>query len=145
MAKKLLLLNGPNLNLLGSREPEVYGATTLAEIEQAAIAQAQAAGAELACLQSNHEGDLIDRIQAAKAEGVDAIVINPGGLTHTSVALRDALAGVAIPFMEVHISNIYKRESFRHHSYLSELAAGVVCGLGPDGYRISIEFAIKKL
>jgi len=145
MAKKLLLLNGPNLNLLGSREPEVYGATTLAEIEQAAIAQAQAAGAELACLQSNHEGDLIDRIQAAKAEGVDAILINPGGLTHTSVALRDALAGVAIPFVEVHISNIYKRESFRHHSYLSELAAGVVCGLGPDGYRISIEFAIKKL
>ena len=145
MAKKLLLLNGPNLNLLGSREPEVYGATTLAEIEQAAIAQAQAAGAELACLQSNHEGDLIDRIQAAKAEGVEAIVINPGGLTHTSVALRDALAGVAIPFVEVHISNIYKRESFRHHSYLSELAAGVVCGLGPDGYRISIEFSIKKL
>ena len=145
MAKKLLLLNGPNLNLLGSREPEVYGATTLAEIEQAAIAQAQAAGAELACLQSNHEGDLIDRIQAAKAEGVEAIVINPGGLTHTSVALRDALAGVAIPFVEVHISNIYKRESFRHHSYLSELAAGVVCRLGPDGYRISIEFAIKKL
>ena len=145
MAKKLLLLNGPNLNLLGSREPEVYGATTLAEIEQAAIAQAQAAGAELACLQSNHEGDLIDRIQAAKAEGVEAIVINPGGLTHTSVALRDALAGVAIPFVEVHISNIYKRESFRHHSYLSELAAGVVCGLGPDGYRVSIEFAIKKL
>ena len=145
MAKKLLLLNGPNLNLLGSREPEVYGATTLAEIEQAAIAQAQAAGAELACLQSNHEGDLIDRIQTAKAEGVEAIVINPGGLTHTSVALRDALAGVAIPFVEVHISNIYKRESFRHHSYLSELAAGVVCGLGPDGYRISIEFAIKKL
>ncbi len=145
MAKKLLLLNGPNLNLLGSREPEVYGATTLAEIEQAAVAQAQAAGAELACLQSNHEGDLIDRIQAAKAQGVEAIVINPGGLTHTSVALRDALAGVAIPFVEVHISNIYKRESFRHHSYLSELAAGVVCGLGPDGYRISIEFAIKKL
>lgn len=145
MAKKLLLLNGPNLNLLGSREPEVYGATTLAEIEQAAIAQAQTAGAELACLQSNHEGDLIDRIQVAKAEGVEAIVINPGGLTHTSVALRDALAGVAIPFVEVHISNIYKRESFRHHSFLSELAAGVVCGLGPDGYRISIEFAIKKL
>jgi 3-dehydroquinate dehydratase-2 len=145
MAKKLLLLNGPNLNLLGSREPEVYGATTLAEIEQAAIAQAQAAGAELACLQSNHDGDLIDRIQAAKAQGVEAIVINPGGLTHTSVALRDALAGVAIPFVEVHISNIYRRESFRHHSYLSELAAGVVCGLGPDGYRISIEFAIKKL
>lgn len=145
MATNLLLLNGPNLNLLGSREPEVYGATTLAEIEQAAIAQAKAAGAQLACLQSNHEGVLIDKIQAAKAAGVDAIVINPGGLTHTSVALRDALAGVAIPFVEVHISNIYKRESFRHHSFLSELAAGVICGLGPDGYRISIEFAIKKL
>ncbi len=145
MATNLLLLNGPNLNLLGSREPEVYGATTLAEIEQAAMAQAKAAGAELTYLQSNHEGDLIDKIQAAKAAGVDAIVINPGGLTHTSVALRDALAGVAIPFVEVHISNIYKRESFRHHSYLSELAAGVICGLGPDGYRIGIEFAIKKL
>ncbi len=145
MATNLLLLNGPNLNLLGSREPEVYGATTLAEIEQAAVAQAKAAGAQLAYLQSNHEGVLIDKIQAAKAAGVDAIVINPGGLTHTSVALRDALAGVAIPFVEVHISNIYKRESFRHHSYLSELAAGVICGLGQDGYRIGIEFAIKKL
>lgn len=145
MATNLLLLNGPNLNLLGSREPEVYGATTLNEIEQAAIAQAQAAGAKLACLQTNHEGVLIDRIHAAKSAGVEAIVINPGGLTHTSVALRDALAGVAIPFVEVHISNIYKRESFRHHSFLSELAAGVICGLGVDGYRIGIEFAIKKL
>ena len=145
MAKNLLLLNGPNLNLLGSREPEVYGATTLKEIEQAATEQALVAQAKIACFQSNHEGQLIDQIHTARQTGIDAIVINPGGLTHTSVALRDALAGVAIPFVEVHISNIYRRESFRHHSYLSELAAGVICGLGTDGYRIGIEFALKKL
>jgi 3-dehydroquinate dehydratase II len=145
MAKKLLLVNGPNLNLLGTREPEVYGSTTLADIEQSASAQATAAGASIACFQSNHEGALIDRIQAARTEGVDAIVINPGGLTHTSVALRDALAGVAIPFVEVHISNIHKRESFRHHSYLSGIAVGVICGLGVDGYHSAIEFALKKL
>jgi 3-dehydroquinate dehydratase II len=145
MAKKLLLVNGPNLNLLGTREPEVYGSATLADIEQAASAQANAAGASLDSFQSNHEGALIDRIQAAKAEGVDAIVINPGGLTHTSIALRDALAGVAIPFVEVHISNIHRREAFRHHSYLSGIAVGVICGLGVDGYRAAIEFALKKL
>jgi 3-dehydroquinate dehydratase-2 len=145
MSKNLLLLNGPNLNLLGTREPEVYGSTTLADIESMAAAQAKAAGAAFATFQSNHEGALIDRIHAAKAEGVDAIVINPGGLTHTSVALRDALAGVAIPFIEVHISNIYRREAFRHHSYLSDIAAGVICGLGVDGYRLAIDHAIKKL
>lgn len=145
MAKNLLLLNGPNLNLLGSREPEVYGATSLKEIELAATEQVQAAHGRITCFQSNHEGQLIDQIHTARQTGVDAIVINPGGLTHTSVALRDALAGVAIPFVEVHISNIYRRESFRHHSYLSELAAGVICGLGTDGYRIGIEFALKKL
>lgn len=144
MAKKLLLLNGPNLNLLGSREPEVYGKETLADIEQAATAQAAAAGATLACFQSNHEGALIDRIHAAKTEGIEAIVINPGGLTHTSVALRDALAGVAIPFVEVHISNIYKREEFRHHSFLSAIAQGTICGLGTDGYRFAIDFALEK-
>ncbi len=143
MAKKLLLLNGPNLNLLGTREPAVYGATTLADIEKAAAEQAQAAGASIACFQSNHEGALIDRIHAAREEGVDAIVINPGGLTHTSVALRDALAAVAIPFVEVHISNIHQREAFRHHSYLSAIARGVICGLGPDGYRFAIDFALK--
>jgi 3-dehydroquinate dehydratase-2 len=143
MAKKLLLLNGPNLNLLGTREPAVYGATTLADIERAAAEQAQAAGASIACFQSNHEGALIDRIHAAREEGVDAIVINPGGLTHTSVALRDALAAVAIPFVEVHISNIHQREAFRHHSYLSAIARGVICGLGPDGYRFAIDFALK--
>jgi len=143
MAKKLLLLNGPNLNLLGTREPAVYGTTTLADIEHAAVAQAQAAGAQLACFQSNHEGALIDRIHAAREEGVDFIVINPGGLTHTSVALRDAFASVAIPFVEIHISNIHARESFRHHSFLSGIAQGVICGLGTDGYRIAIDFALK--
>ena len=143
MPKKLLLLNGPNLNLLGSREPAVYGSATLADVEHAATAQAAAAGATLFCFQSNHEGALIDRIHAAKTEGVDAIVINPGGLTHTSVALRDALAGVAIPFVEVHISNIHQRESFRHHSFLSALALGTICGLGTDGYRFAIDFALK--
>lgn len=144
MVKKLLLLNGPNLNLLGTREPEVYGKATLADIEQAATAQAAAAGATLSCFQSNHEGALIDRIHAAKTEAVDAIVINPGGLTHTSVALRDALAGVAIPFIEVHISNIYQREAFRHHSFLSGIALGTICGLGVDGYRLAIDFVTKK-
>jgi len=143
MAKKLLLLNGPNLNLLGTREPAVYGAATLADIESAATAQAEAAGGSLSCFQSNHEGALIDRIHAARTEGVDAIVINPGGLTHTSVALRDALAAVAIPFIEVHISNIYQREEFRHHSFLSALAHGTICGLGIDGYRFAIDFALK--
>ena len=144
MAKKLLLLNGPNLNLLGTREPEVYGADTLADVEQAAVAQAAQAGAELVCFQSNHEGALIDRIHAAKAEGVGAIVINPGGYTHTSVALRDALAAVEIPFVEVHLSNIYKREEFRHHSFLSAIAQGTICGLGADGYRFAIDFALKE-
>jgi 3-dehydroquinate dehydratase-2 len=145
MAKNILLLNGPNLNLLGTREPAVYGSTTLADIEQAAAAQAAAVGSKLTSFQTNHEGALIDRIHAAKAEGIDAIVINPGGLTHTSVALRDALSGVAIPFVEVHISNIHQRETFRHHSYLSAIAIGVICGLGTAGYTAAIDFAVKKL
>jgi 3-dehydroquinate dehydratase-2 len=145
MAKNLLLLNGPNLNLLGSREPEVYGSTTLTEIEQKAVAQAEAAGARLIHFQSNHEGELIDRIHAAREESIDVLVINPGGLTHTSIALRDALAGVNIPFIEVHLSNIYRREDFRHHSYLSELAAGVICGMGADGYRYAIDYALHRL
>ena len=144
MVKKLLLLNGPNLNLLGSREPAVYGSATLADIESAATARAVAAGGTLSSFQSNHEGALIDRIHAAAGEGVDYIVINPGGLTHTSVALRDALASVSIPFVEVHISNIHQREAFRHHSYLSGIAQGVICGLGSDGYLFAIDFALKK-
>ena len=144
MVKKLLLLNGPNLNLLGTREPSVYGNTTLADIEHAAVAQAAAAGAELHYFQSNHEGALIDRIHAARTEGIEAIVVNPGGLTHTSVALRDAFAAVEIPFVEVHISNVHQREAFRHHSFLSALALGTICGLGTDGYRYAIDFALKK-
>ena len=143
MAKKLLLLNGPNLNLLGTREPAVYGTTTLADIENAAVEQAMNAGAALEYFQSNHEGALIDRIHAARTEGVDFIVINPGGLTHTSVALRDAFASVAIPFVEVHVSNVHARESFRQHSYLSGIARGVICGLGAHGYRFAIDFALK--
>lgn len=145
MARKLLLLNGPNLNLLGSREPATYGHTSLSEIEQAAQLQAQQAGAELSYFQSNHEGALIDRIHAARQEGIEAIIINPGGLTHTSVALRDALAGVAIPFVEVHISNVHKREEFRHHSYLSAVAVGVICGLGPQGYHLAVDFCLKSI
>lgn len=145
MARKILLINGPNLNLLGTREPEVYGKQTLSDIENAAEQQIKAANGVFLCFQSNHEGALIDRIHAARAEQVDAIVINPGGYTHTSVALRDALAGVAIPFVEVHISNIHQREAFRHHSYLSDIAKGVICGLGTDGYRFAIDFALKNL
>ncbi|CAN5419174.1 type II 3-dehydroquinate dehydratase [soil metagenome] len=145
MAKNILLLNGPNLNLLGTREPDIYGAQTLADIEQSVMAQAHAAGVRMACFQSNHEGALIDRIHAAKSEGIDAIVINPGALTHTSIALRDALAAVAIPFVEVHISNVHRREAFRHHSFLSDLAVGVICGLGVDGYGAAVEFSIKRL
>lgn len=145
MAKHLLLLNGPNLNLLGRREPEVYGVSTLADIEHSAKKQAAVAGATLECFQTNHEGALIDRIHLAKSEGIDAIVINPGAFTHTSVALRDALAGVAIPFVEIHISNVHRRETFRHHSFLSDIAVGIICGLGVDGYRVAIDFSLKNL
>ncbi len=139
---KILLLNGPNLNLLGTREPQTYGATTLAEVEAMAVAVGAAGGAHVACFQSNHEGALIDRIHDARGH-VDAIVINPGGLTHTSVALRDALAGVAIPFVEVHISNVHKREEFRHHSYLSGIAVGVLAGFGVAGYAMALRFLIE--
>lgn len=145
MKPEILLINGPNLNLLGSREPEVYGKATLADIEAAAQQQALAQGKQLTYFQSNHEGHLLDRIHSAKQENIRFIIINPGAFTHTSIALRDALAGVAIPFIEVHISNIYQRESFRHHSYLSDIAKGVICGLGVDGYRLAIDFALKNL
>mgnify|MGYP001249571726 CR=1 FL=1 len=140
----VLVLNGPNLNLLGTREPQLYGATTLAEVEAMLAADAAAAGVALECFQSNHEGALIERIHAARGR-VDAIVINPGGLTHTSVALRDALAGVAIPFVEVHVSNVYAREPFRHHSYLSDIAAGVIAGLGVAGYRAALRYFVERL
>lgn len=140
----VLVLHGPNLNLLGTREPQVYGHTTLADINTALSTQAQTAGIRLESFQSNHEGALIDRVQAARAEGVDAIIINPGGFTHTSVALRDALAGVAIPFVEVHLSNIHQREAFRQHSYFSDLAVGVICGLGWRGYELALQYWLKR-
>jgi 3-dehydroquinate dehydratase-2 len=145
MAKNILLLNGPNLNLLGIREPGVYGRATLDDVVRAAAKQVAKVGALFDHLQSNHEGELIDRIHAARIAQVDAIIINPGGLTHTSIALRDALAGVAIPFIEVHISNVHAREAFRHHSCLSAIAVGVVCGLGVDGYTAAIDFALNRL
>ena len=142
---KVLLLNGPNLNLLGTREPDVYGTATLADVEAMCGKESQALGLDLTSFQSNHEGQLIDRIHAARGEDVRFIVINPGGLTHTSVALRDALAGVAIPFIEVHVSNVHKREAFRHHSCLSGIAEGVIVGLGTIGYRLALQAASAKL
>lgn len=143
MAQHLLVLNGPNLNLLGLREPHLYGQTTLADIEASLAALAHELGVTLSAYQSNHEGALVDRIQAARTEGIDFIVINAGAYTHTSVAIRDALAGVKIPFIEVHVSNVYRREEFRHHSYLSDLAIGVVAGLGPSGYEAAVRFAAQ--
>ncbi len=142
---KILILNGPNLNLLGTREPQVYGVTTLADIEATLRGQAAQRGVAIECFQSNHEGALIDRIHAAPGDGVGFIVINPGGLTHTSVALRDALAGVALPFVEVHLSNVHRREAFRHHSFLSGIAEGVICGLGASGYSMALQFACERL
>jgi 3-dehydroquinate dehydratase-2 len=141
----ILVLNGPNLNLLGTREPAVYGHTTLAMIEAELAQIAADAGVALQSFQSNHEGALIDRIQAARGDGTRCMLINPGGLTHTSVALRDALAGVAVPFIEVHISNVHAREAFRHHSYLSPIALGVICGLGVNGYRLALQHALGLL
>lgn len=139
----LLVLHGPNLNLLGTREPGIYGAMTLAQIDDDLARIAADGGAKLHAFQSNHEGALIDRIHAARGDGTTHIVINPGGLTHTSVALRDALAAVALPFIEVHLSNIHRREPFRHHSYLSDLALGVICGLGADGYRLAVHHLLS--
>ena len=142
---KILLLHGPNLNLLGTREPAVYGTTTLAEINARLTERAKQAGAALECFQSNGEGTLIDRVHAAKPGGIGFIIINPGAYTNTSIALRDALAAVAIPFIEVHLSNVHAREPFRKLSYLSDLAVGVVTGLGVDGYEFAIDAAIRRL
>ena len=142
---KLLVLHGPNLNLLGIREPDVYGRTTLAEIDEALSAQAAADGHQTESLQSNAEHQLVDRVQAARTDGTAFILINPAAFTHTSVALRDALAAVAIPFIEIHLSNPHTRESFRHHSYFSDLAVGVICGFGVDSYRYAMEAALKRL
>ena len=140
----ILVIQGPNLNLLGTREPEVYGKTTMEDIHQSLGRLAAAAGVSLDTCQSNHEGELIDRVQKAKQDGVHFIIINPGAFTHTSVALRDALAGVAIPFIEVHLSNIHQREEFRKHSYLSDIATGVICGLGAIGYELALQAAIAR-
>ena len=142
---RLLLLNGPNLNLLGTREPDVYGQQTLAQIEQALTEQARAAGAELSTLQSNAEHELVDAVQGAAAGGVDFILINPGGFTHTSIALRDAFLGVGVPLIEVHLSNIHQREEFRHRSYFSDIAEGVIVGLGAQGYELALSAALSIL
>ena len=142
---KLLLLNGPNLNLLGTREPGLYGSDTLADIERRCTALAQSLGHELSCFQSNAEHVLIDRIHATRQENVAFILINPAAFTHTSVALRDALLGVSIPFIEIHLSNVFAREPFRQHSYLSDIAVGVISGLGAQGYELALQAADHRL
>jgi 3-dehydroquinate dehydratase-2 len=141
--KNLLVLHGPNLNLLGSREPDVYGRITLDEINVKLQQIAHLKGASLQCLQSNAEAVLIDRVQQARQDGTDFIIINPAAFTHTSVALRDALAAVAIPFIEIHLSNVFAREAFRKESYFSDLAVGVISGLGANGYELAVQFALQ--
>lgn len=140
----VLLLNGPNLNLLGLREPGLYGTQTLEAIEEQLRRQAQALGVELACFQSNHEGALVDRIHAARGQA-DGVLINAGALTHTSIALRDALLGVALPYVELHLSNVHAREPFRHHSTLADRAVGVVAGFGPASYTLALEGLVGHL
>ena len=142
---RILVVHGPNLNLLGQREPEVYGRTTLAEIDAELQAAAKELGVELEAFQSNHEGELIDRIQQTMGGGADGLLINPGGFTHSSVALRDALAATGLPVVEVHLSNVYAREDFRRHSYVSPIALGVISGLGPAGYRFGLEALAQRL
>jgi 3-dehydroquinate dehydratase-2 len=144
-AARILVLHGPNLNMLGSREPEVYGTDTLADINTRLAAVAGAAGFDLDAFQSNSEGLLIDRIHAAKGDGTGFFVVNPGALTHTSIALRDALLAVEVPFIEVHLSNVHAREPFRRHSYLSDKAVGVICGLGVKGYEYAVLTAVSTL
>lgn len=141
----ILVLNGPNLNLLGTREPGVYGHTTLADIEKILVQQAQDNAAELTQFQSNAEFEIIERVHQAGRDGVDFIIINPAAFTHTSVAIRDAILGVNIPFIEVHISNVHAREEFRAHSYFSDKAVGVICGLGPQGYEFALSSALEQL
>ena len=142
---RILVLHGPNLNLLGSREPEIYGRINLSDIHLAMVAQARSAGVFLESFQSNSEGELVDRVQSAASEGVRFIIINPAAYTHTSVALRDALAAVAIPFIEVHLSNVHAREPFRQHSYFSDIAAGVISGLGSQGYELALIAALSRI
>lgn len=141
---KVLVMHGPNLNLLGTREPDHYGLATLAEINLALARRAAVAGVELESFQSNHEGALIERVHAAQSQGVNYIIINPAAYTHTSVALRDALSATNIPFIEVHLSNVHSREAFRHHSYFSDLAVGVIAGLGSEGYLLALEYVLSQ-
>lgn len=145
MSSTILVIHGPNLNLLGKREPEVYGHLTLDDINQQLSLQARQANISFDTFQSNWEGAVVDRIHQAQQDGIKFIIINPAALTHTSIAIRDALLGVAIPFIEVHLSNVHAREAFRHHSYLSDKAVGVICGLGAKGYSFALDFAIEKL
>jgi 3-dehydroquinate dehydratase-2 len=142
--KSILVLHGPNLNLLGAREPGIYGKETIQSINARLDRMARSGGATLQVFQSNHEGTLIERVQEAKQERISWIIVNPGGLTHTSVALRDAFAAVKIPFIEVHLSNIYSREPFRRYSYFSDLAVGTICGLGSRGYDLALQFALRE-
>lgn len=144
-SSSVLLLNGPNLNLLGTREPHLYGRDTLAQIERRLAARAKAAGIRLACLQTNHEGVAVDRVQQAKREGVGFIILNPAAFTYSSIALRDALTGTQIPFVEVHLSNIHAREPWRAHSHFTAVAVGSILGLGSRGYDLALEFAITRL
>jgi len=141
--KNVLVLHGPNLNLLGSREPDVYGRVTLDEINAKLTVQAHSSGAKLSYFQSNAEAALVERVQQARNDGTDFIIINPAAFTHTSVALRDALAAVSIPFVEVHLSNVFAREAFRKESYFSDLAVGVISGLGATGYELALQFALQ--
>jgi 3-dehydroquinate dehydratase-2 len=143
MSHRILVLHGPNLNLLGTREPEIYGNTTLADIDAGLTALAEQGGASLTSFQSNHEGDLVDRIQAAATDGTTHIIINAGAYTHTSVAIRDALAAIKRPVFEVHLSNVYRREAFRHQSYLSDIAQAVIAGLGAEGYRAAVRSILQ--
>lgn len=143
MPHKILVLHGPNLNLLGTREPQVYGSTTLAQINQMLVDLANESNAHLDTFQSNHEGALVDRIQVAATDATTHIVINAGAFTHTSVAIRDALSAVKLPVLEVHLSNVYRREDFRHHSYLSDIAVGVIAGLGPQSYCAAVRYILQ--
>jgi 3-dehydroquinate dehydratase II len=142
--RSVLVVHGPNLNLLGTREPEIYGTESLEDVNHRLVTAAATAGVQVACFQSNHEGELVDRIQQSKRDETDFIVINPAAYTHTSVAIRDALAAVAIPFIEVHLSNIHAREAFRHRSFVSDLAVGTICGLGSRGYDLALAYVLLR-
>jgi 3-dehydroquinate dehydratase-2 len=141
----VLLVNGPNLNLLGTRQPEIYGTVTLADVEASLVAQGRAAGVDVACFQSNHEGAIVDRLHEARTDGTAFVIVNPGAFTHTSIAIRDAFAAIQVPFCEVHISNVHAREPFRRHSYLSDLAVGVIAGCGTQGYTLAMSFVLQQL